>query len=159
SLRPHETAALMNSYFSRMSRCVFSEGGTLVKFIGDAVFAIWGAPVPMRDHAARACAAALAMARASEGSDLAAAPEASRGAAARRAPGGARTPAPEPPSAGWGTRAPAPPLVTRIGVHTGSMLVGNLGSEERFDYTAIGDAVNAASRLEGLNKPFGTTVL
>jgi len=105
---------------------VFDEGGTLIKYIGDAVFAIWGAPVRMDDHAARACTAALAMARDEESLE-----------------GGGRQ-----------VR-----LVTRIGVHTGPMLVGNLGSSQRFDYTAIGDAVNTASRLEGLNKYFATRAL
>jgi adenylate cyclase len=95
--------------------------GTLVKYIGDAVFAIWGAPLPRTDHATLACRAALALARS----------EATRGDS----------------------------LKTRIGVHTGTMVVGNLGSAQRFDYTAIGDAVNLASRIEGLNKAFGTRAL
>ncbi|HKQ60162.1 MAG TPA: adenylate/guanylate cyclase domain-containing protein [Candidatus Polarisedimenticolaceae bacterium] len=112
-----ETAALLNEYFSEATRHVFEAGGTLIKFIGDAVFAIWGAPLKRPDHATQACHAALALARAE-------------------------------------TR-----LVTRIGVHTGPMLVGNLGSAQRFDYTAIGDAVNLASRLEGLNKLFDTRAL
>src|SRR5262249_34066206 len=120
SMPAHETAALLNAYFSEITRHIFTEGGTLIKFIGDAVFAIWGAPLRMEDHAARACSAALALARQQE--------------------------------AAKGSPAAAARLVTRIGVHTGPMLVGNLGSEQRFDYTAIGDAVNVASRLEGLNK-------
>jgi len=121
------TAAMLNVYFSDATRHVFDAGGTLIKFIGDAVFAIWGAPIPRDDHATQACVAALAMARAqlAEGRD----------------------------AAPWGR------LVTRIGVHTGPMLVGNLGSAQRFDYTAIGDAVNLASRIEGLNKAFGTLAL
>lgn len=126
SMAAPETAALLNGYFSRLTHFVFEEGGTLIKYIGDAVFAIWGAPVRMNDHATRACSAALAMARDEESLE------------------------------GGGRRVQ---LVTRIGVHTGSMLVGNLGSAQRFDYTAIGDAVNTASRLEGLNKYFATRAL
>jgi adenylate cyclase len=106
---------------------VFETGGTLVKYIGDAVFAIWGAPVRVPDHAARACRAALALARMD----------------ARRRD----------------SDDPASHLKTRIGVHTGPMLVGNLGSAQRFDFTAIGDAVNLAARLEGLNKMFGTRAM
>jgi len=121
------TAAMLNVYFSEATRHVFDAGGTLIKYIGDAVFAIWGAPIARDDHATQACSAALALARAEEAGAIA---------------GG-----------------PAAHLVTRIGVHTGPMLVGNLGSAQRFDYTAIGDAVNLASRIEGLNKAFGTRAL
>ncbi|HMC82568.1 MAG TPA: adenylate/guanylate cyclase domain-containing protein, partial [Candidatus Polarisedimenticolia bacterium] len=127
NLTAHQTAALLNDYFSEVTRHIFEEGGTLVKYIGDAVFAIWGAPLKREDHATAACRAALALAR------------------EPKAPG---------PEGGSGGN-----LVTRIGVHTGPMLVGNLGSAQRFDYTAIGDAVNLASRLEGLNKPLGTRAL
>lgn len=122
-----ETAALLNRYFSGVTAHIFESGGTLIKYIGDAVFAIWGAPLRSEDHAIQACRAALAMARHQE---------------SVRADGDATA-----------------TLITRIGVHTGPMLVGNLGSSQRFDYTAIGDAVNLASRLEGLNKPFGTRAL
>jgi adenylate cyclase len=121
------TAGMLNAYFSDATRHVFDAGGTLIKFIGDAVFAIWGAPIRRDDHATQACIAALALAR------------------AQRADGG--------------DSGPVARLVTRIGVHTGPMLVGNLGSAQRFDYTAIGDAVNLASRIEGLNKAFGTLAL
>ncbi len=120
-----ETAALLNDYFSEATRHVFDTGGTLIKYIGDAVFAIWGAPLPMDDHATQACRAAVGMLRLQQ-------------ALAGR---------------------PAGKLVTRIGVHTGSMLVGNLGSSQRFDYTAIGDTINLAARLEGINKRFGTQAL
>jgi adenylate cyclase len=126
SLTAPQTAALLNEYFSKATRHIFDAGGTLIKYIGDAVFAIWGAPLRMEDHATRACEAALALARDQE---------------AGRSDGSAEG------------------LLTRIGVHTGPMLVGNLGSAQRFDYTAIGDAVNLASRLEGLNKPLGTRAL
>ncbi len=122
-----ETAAMLNAYFSDATRHVFDAGGTLIKYIGDAVFAIWGAPIRRDDHATQACIAALALARAQEAVG---------------------------PDAG-----PVASLVTRIGVHTGPMLVGNLGSAQRFDYTAIGDAVNLASRIEGLNKAFGSLAL
>jgi adenylate cyclase len=119
-----DTAAMLNAYFSDATRHVFDAGGTLIKYIGDAVFAIWGAPIRREDHATQACTAALALARAQEEGS-----------------------------------GPASYLATRIGVHTGPMLVGNLGSAQRFDYTAIGDAVNLASRIEGLNKAFGTRAL
>ena len=120
-----ETAALLNDYFSVATGHVFDTGGTLIKYIGDAIFAIWGAPLHMPDHAAAACRAAVGMARLERS---------------------------------LGDR-PAGRLLTRIGVHTGSMLVGNLGSSQRFDYTAIGDTINLAARLEGLNKIFGTRAL
>jgi adenylate cyclase len=122
-----ETASLLNRYFSEVTGHIFEAGGTLIKYIGDAVFAIWGAPLRMEDHATQACRAALAMARQQRASE--------------------------------GDADPVGKLITRIGVHTGEMLVGNLGSSQRFDYTAIGDAVNLAARLEGLNKAFGTLAL
>jgi len=127
SLTAPQTAALLNDYFSKATRHIFDAGGTLIKYIGDAVFAIWGAPLRMEDHATRACQAALALARDQEAARVAGRPNES--------------------------------LLTRIGVHTGPMLVGNLGSAQRFDYTAIGDAVNLAARLEGLNKSLGTRAL
>ncbi len=120
-----QTAALLNEYFSEATRHVFDTEGTLIKYIGDAIFAIWGAPVPLPDHATRACRAALGMTRLDE-------------ALAGR---------------------PAGVLATRVGVHTGTMLVGNLGSSQRFDYTAIGDTINLAARLEGINKQFDTRAL
>jgi adenylate cyclase len=120
-----ETAAMLNEYFSAITKHIFEGGGTLIKYIGDAVFAIWGAPIYSDEHAVQACRAALLMSRVEEtlqGTD-------------------------------------AGKLFTRIGVHTGPMLVGNLGSDQRFDYTAIGDAINLSARLEGLNKAFGTRVM
>ena len=118
--------AMLNSYFTDVSKAVMDEGGTVIKFIGDAVFAIWGAPVPQEDHAARACRAAMRLQETVEN---------------------------------FNKKGEYPPLVTRVGVNTGKMMVGNLGSDKRFDYTAIGDAVNLSSRIEGVNKYLGTTVL
>ena len=120
----NETATMLNEYFSAVTQTIFDTSGTLIKYIGDAVFAIWGAPLPVPGHATEACRAALAMAE-----------------TRRRGADG------------------EVPLVTRVGVHSGPMLVGNLGSSQRFDYTAIGDTVNLASRLEALNKTLGTRAL
>jgi adenylate cyclase len=120
------TSEMLNAYFTEVMEVVFKNQGTLLKFIGDAIFAIWGAPIKIQNHAELALQTALAINR-----------EVERFNATQR----------------------FPPLKTRIGVHTGPMLVGNLGSVKRFDYTAIGDSVNLASRIEGLNKYFGTTIL
>jgi adenylate cyclase len=120
------TSEMLNAYFTEVMEVVFKNQGTLLKFIGDAIFAIWGAPVKTQNHAELALQTAIAIDR-----------EVSRFNATQRFPA----------------------LKTRIGVHTGPMLVGNLGSTKRFDYTAIGDSVNLASRIEGLNKYFGTTIL
>jgi len=120
-----ETASMLNAYCSEITGKLFDTGGTLLKYIGDAVFAIWGAPVKMDDHAAQACRAAVAMAREQE------------------------------VSVANSTQR----LITRVGVHSGPMLVGNLGSSQRFDYTAIGDTINLAARLESLNKSMGTRAL
>ena len=128
-LPPEEVARALNAYFSRMTHTVHQHGGTLDKFIGDAVMAFWNAPLPEPAHAARALACAQAMQR-----DMAAL------------------------RAQWqGT--PFAEVHLRIGLHTGEAAVGHLGSHERFTYTAVGDAVNTAARLEGANKAFGTGVL
>ncbi len=118
---------LLSSYLDVMSREVASHGGTIDKFIGDAVMAFWGAPASNADHAVDACRAALACQRALRESGLA--DDAGR------------------------------PLRVRIGLNSGDMLVGNIGSELRLNYTVIGDAVNIASRLEGANKEYGTDII
>lgn len=121
-----KTSEMLNAYFTEVVDVVFKNKGTLVKFIGDAIFAIWGAPIKLPNHADLAIQAAREIQLAIER---------------------------------FNSSQRFPRLVTRIGVHTGPMLVGNLGSAKRFDYTAIGDSVNLASRIEGLNKYFGTTIL
>jgi len=126
---PEAVAQALNRYFSAMAHAVHAHGGTLDKFIGDAVMAFWNAPLAQPDHAALALACAQAMQAAMVGL-----------------------------RADWkGT--PFAGVALRIGLHTGEAAVGHLGSHERFTYTAVGDAVNTAARLEGANKAFGTHVL
>ena len=126
SMPAEQTSQMLNAYFTEVMDVVFANQGTLLKFIGDAIFAIWGAPVKVENHAELALRTATAIQQGVEQFN-----------ASKR----------------------FPPLVTRVGVHTGPMLVGNLGSSKRFDYTAIGDSVNLTSRLEGLNKYLGTVIL
>ncbi|MBV8923353.1 adenylate/guanylate cyclase domain-containing protein [Bradyrhizobium sp.] len=118
---------LLSEYLNLLTEQIVAHGGTIDKFIGDAIMAFWGAPTAQQDHALRCCQAALACRRAIEQSGLAD----DRGQ----------------------------PLQIRIGINSGRMLVGNIGSELRLNYTVIGDAVNVASRLEGANKSFGTQIL
>ncbi|MBW1992234.1 MAG: adenylate/guanylate cyclase domain-containing protein, partial [Deltaproteobacteria bacterium] len=121
--------AVLNEYLSRMTEIILEEMGTVDKFEGDAIMAFWGAPLDQEDQAERACRAALRQ--------QAALADLNRHLKARRLPA----------------------LSMRIGLHTGEAIVGNLGSQSRFDYTVIGDTVNLASRLEGLNKFYGTAIL
>jgi adenylate cyclase len=125
-MQPQELVAFLNDYFTRMCDRVLAERGVIDKFIGDAIMAMFGAPVNQPDHPARAARAALGMLAEMEQIN-----------AELRAAG-------------------KPTVLTRIGVHSGLAVVGNMGSSKRFDYTAIGDTVNLASRLEGANKAFGT---
>ena len=114
----------MNHYFeTAVSQGIHKCEGTVVKYIGDAIFAFWNAPDQQEDHRARACQAALCFGR----MDLR-----------------------------W---VDGRPIRTRIGIHTGTANVGNFGSRDRVDYTALGEDVNLASRVEGLNKYLGTTCL
>jgi adenylate cyclase len=116
-------------YFAAVSREIMKHGGTIDKFIGDAVMAMWNAPADDADHVSRACAAALAFQRANELLNA------------------------EFVREGW------PAYQTRIGLHTGEAVIGNIGSEDRMNYTALGATVNLAARLEGLNKNYGTSIL
>lgn len=125
----HRILPFLARYLGEMSDIIMTRRGTIDKFIGDAVMAFWGAPTWNQDHAADACRSALA---------CKAAMEAIR--AERKRDG-------------------RPDLFVRIGVNTGRVIVGNIGSEERLDYTVIGDPVNLASRLEGMNKEYGTQII
>jgi adenylate cyclase len=120
---PVRLSALLSAYFTQTSRCVFECDGTILKYIGDAIMAMWGAPVAQPDHAYYAALAAYRL------SEVAKLPVMGR------------------------------VLTTRVGLSSGNVAAGNLGASFRFDYTAVGDVVNLASRLEGVNKLFGTRVL
>ena len=127
-LSPDELARVLGAYLQAMTGAIRQSGGTIDKFIGDAVMAFWNAPEPQEDHARRACAAVLAC----------------RAAVQQLYS-----------SASWSV----PPLHTRFGLHCGEAMVGHFGSPERLSYTALGDSVNLASRLEGLCKQYGVDVL
>jgi len=128
-MAPNELAAALGRYLEVVTEALRASGGTIDKFIGDSVMVIWNAPLDVADHARRACEAALACQRAL--ADLYASPE-------------------------WDGR---PPWVTRFGLHRDTVLVGHFGAPHRMSYTALGDGVNLASRIEGQNKAYGTTIL
>ncbi|KGB57754.1 adenylate/guanylate cyclase domain-containing protein [Sphingopyxis sp. SE2] len=130
AVTPETVARLLNEYLDRLSDIVLDHGGTIDKFVGDAVVAFWGAPLSRPDDGERAAAAALAMFEAGEKfrTDLAA--------------------------------DDVPPIgMTRVGLHVGDAIVGNFGGEGRIQYTALGDSMNTASRLEAANKSLKTGVL
>ncbi|MEL6760099.1 MAG: CHASE2 domain-containing protein, partial [Myxococcota bacterium] len=130
SLEPEELSALLNEYLTPMTNLVFKYDGTLDKYMGDAIMAIFGAPVPYPDHATRACQVSLEMM-----SEL----------------GRLRDQ--------WAREGREHSIDIGIGLNTGPMSVGNMGSEVRFDYTVMGDQVNLGSRLEGINKQYGTNII
>jgi adenylate cyclase len=126
---PERIVSLLNAYFTEMSRVILDSQGVIDKYQGDGIMGFWGAPISLEDHAARACRAALEC-------------------QVRMAKINQSL-----------SREGIPPLSMRIGLHSGDAVVGNMGSAQRFDYTIIGDSVNLASRLEGVNKQFGTKVI
>lgn len=129
AMSPEDLVSLLNEYLSVMTDIIMAEQAYLDKYEGDAIMAVFGIPVDHGDHATRACRAALANQR--ELLHL---------------------------QVGWEERG-LPKLGMRIGLNTGEMIVGNIGSQARLDYTVIGDSVNLASRLEGANKAFGTKIM
>jgi class 3 adenylate cyclase len=131
SLPPEHLVDLLNHYLSTMSDIILEEKGTIDKFEGDAIIAFFGAPLELRDHARRACAAAIIMKRLEADvnryiieNDIS-------------------------PS----------PMFTRIGINSGEMVVGNMGTQKKMNYTIISNAVNLAARLEGVNKYYGTWII
>ena len=128
-LEPERLVELLNAYLSAQTEIVERHGGYVDKYVGDAIMAVWGAPLPARDHAARACAAALEMR--------------------------ARLAALRP---GWKERFGVE-LHAGAGVNTCQAVAGNVGSRRKANYTVLGDGVNLASRLEGANKAYGTEIL
>jgi adenylate cyclase len=128
-LEPEALVELLNEHMSAMTEIVFRHDGVLDKYIGDALMAFWGAPMAQPDHAARACRTALDMVH--RLGEL---------------------------QADWARRG-RPRLEVGIGINTGSMVVGNMGSRSRLAYTVVGDAVNVAARLEGLSKEYGVRVV
>ena len=119
----------LSDYFEEMSQIIKKHHGTLDKYIGDSIMAFWGAPLPDTQHAYRACHGILACVTCLETLNEA-----------------------------WKAEG-KPPMETRFGISTGQMLVGNMGSSDRLQYTVLGDSVNLASRLEQLNKIYGTRIL
>lgn len=128
-LKPEELVDLLAEYLGEMSRIIGEEQGTVDKYIGDAVMAFWGAPQPLENHAEHAARAALRCQ--------------------------ARLKELETK---WMSEG-KPVFRARIGLNTGETIVGNMGSAERLNYTVLGDAVNLASRLEGINKYYGTRII
>lgn len=120
---PIRTSQVLTTYFTQTTSHILESDGTIVKYLGDSVQAVWGAPLPDPDHARKAAGAAWRLYQSSL------------------------------------IECEGRVMRTRIGLHTGTMLSGNLGSQQRFDYGVSGDAVNFASRLEGINKFLGTNVL
>ena len=129
TMQPEQVAAILAEYFDAMSTAIFKYRGMINDFIGDAIMAIFGAPLADREHALHAAHAAVAMNEALEGLNLR-----------------------------W-KQAGLPQLRMGIGIHSGGVFAGNVGGRSRVKYAIIGDAVNVASRVEGLNKELGTTML
>jgi adenylate cyclase len=128
-LSPEALASLLNEYFTPMTKIVLDSGGLLDKYIGDALMAVWGAPLAMDDHADKALESALKMLDALD--------------VLRE---------------GWKPRS-LPAIDIGCGINTGPMVVGNMGSDLRFDYTVLGDSVNLGSRLEGITKEYGVRIV
>jgi adenylate cyclase len=126
---PEGLVHFLNEYLTAMTDVVFAQGGVLDKYMGDGIMAFWGAPSDQPDHALRACRAAYDMVH-----RLGALQE------------------------GWEGLG-VPPLTVGIGINSGMMTVGNVGSKQRFDYTVVGDAVNLAARLEEANKEYRTRII
>ncbi|TFG58828.1 MAG: adenylate/guanylate cyclase domain-containing protein, partial [Spirochaetales bacterium] len=131
ALDPSDLVKLLNRYLTTMSDIILAQKGTIDKYEGDAIIAFFGAPLELPDHTARACQSAIFMKRAERELNKVLMEE----------------------------QATPTPLMTRIGINTGEMVVGNMGTAQKMDYTIMGNAVNLAARLEGVNKQYGTWLL
>ncbi|MBN2087219.1 CHASE2 domain-containing protein [Candidatus Peregrinibacteria bacterium] len=128
-MEPVELVKFLNEYLQNMTEIIINEQGTLDKYEGDAIMAFWGAPIAQHDHELHTCLAAIENQK--------------RLAELRKK---------------WQQEG-KPEVRIRIGINSGDAVVGNMGSKNRFDYTAMGDNVNLASRLEGINKQYGTEII
>jgi adenylate cyclase len=128
-LAPEKLVSLLNVYLTAMTGIILDNKGLVDKFVGDAIMAVYGAPIPFEDHPQMACATAVKMI-----TEL-------------------NMKMPEWLEQGY------PEFRIGVGINTGEMIAGNMGSEDRFDYTVMGDSVNLASRLEGLSKAYGTSIV
>ena len=126
---PEDVVTMLSVYFDVLNQAVRDNQGTIIQFLGDSIFAMWNAPAHDEHHAENACRAALAMRQALDEFN-----------ALQRFKG-------------------LPEFRTRIGIQTGTAVVGSVGAADRLQYTAMGDTINVASRLEGMNKIYGTTIL
>ncbi|MGO4437790.1 adenylate/guanylate cyclase domain-containing protein [Rhizobium sp. RAF56] len=126
---PEAVVEMLSAYFQRMNDVVEQHNGTIIQYLGDSIFGMWNAPVADPEHVENACRGALALKTAIDALN-----------AENRAAG-------------------RPEFITRFGLHTGPAVVGSVGAQSRRQYTAMGDTVNVASRLEGMNKQFGTSIL
>jgi len=130
-LDPTDLVKLLNAYLTEMSNIILDLKGTIDKYEGDAIIAFFGAPVDFQDHAARACLSAVRMKKVERYLN----------------------------EHFLGEKLSPAPLYTRIGINTGEMVVGNMGTAQKMDYTIMGNSVNLAARLEGVNKQYGTWIL
>jgi adenylate cyclase len=128
-MSPEALVTFLNEYLSEMTQIVLDHGGTVDKYMGDAIMAFYGAPIEQADHAVRACKTAVDMILRLKQLHVE-----------------------------WEARG-LPPMNIGVGINSGEMSVGNMGSWDRFDYTIMGDHVNLASRLEGINKQYGTNIV
>ncbi len=129
TLTPDKLSQFLNEYFTPMTQIILDSQGLLDKYIGDAIMAVWGAPLHLEDHSDRGVRASLKMFEVLKGL-----------------------------KEQWKAKG-LPPIDIGIGLNTGPMSIGNMGSHQRFDYTVLGDAVNLGARLEGMNKYYGTKII
>ncbi|MCL2008255.1 MAG: CHASE2 domain-containing protein [Treponema sp.] len=130
-LDPEQLVSLLNYYLSSMSDEILEKKGTIDKYIGDAIVAFFGAPMPMEDHATKACLAAIAMKKIEKEVNIKIMEE----------------------------KLSPVPILTRVGINTGSMVAGNMGTGNKMNYTIMGSAVNLAARLESVNNQYGTWII